>query len=89
MSDRVEGTVREYAGKAQAAVGDAVGDAKTQAEGRIREAAGKLQDTYGQATEQLRDWTEDLTDRIQDSPLLAMGLAVGLGFLLGRMTARD
>ncbi len=86
--DRIEGTVREFAGKAQSAAGDVLGDSKTQAEGTIRQAAGQAQQAYGAATEQLRGLTEELTDRIHETPLLAVLGAVGIGYLIGRLTAR-
>jgi uncharacterized protein YjbJ (UPF0337 family) len=86
--DRAEGTVREFAGKAQGAAGDILGDSKTSAEGRIREAAGQAQQAYGQAADQLRGLTEELTDRIHETPLLAVLGAVGLGYLIGRLSAR-
>ena len=47
--DRIAGSAKEFAGKAEGAVGDMAGDAKTQAEGRFREAAGGAQNLYGQA----------------------------------------
>jgi uncharacterized protein YjbJ (UPF0337 family) len=86
--NRVEGTVREFAGKAESAAGDVLGDTKTSAEGRARQAAGQAQQAYGQAADQLRGLTEELTDRIHETPLLAVLGAVGLGYLIGRLTAR-
>jgi uncharacterized protein YjbJ (UPF0337 family) len=89
MSDEVEGTVNKFAGKAQGAAGDLLGDTKTSVEGRIREASGKIQENYGAAAEQVRGFTEELTERIHETPLLAVLAAAGLGYLLGRLTARD
>jgi len=86
--NRVEGTVKEFAGKAQGAAGDLLGDSKTSAEGSVREAAGQAQQAYGQAADQLRGLTEELTDRIHETPLLAVLGAVGLGYLIGRLSAR-
>jgi len=86
--DRVEGTAREFVGKAQSTAGDMLGDTKTSAEGRAREAAGQAQQAYGQAADQLRGLTEELTDRIHETPLLAVLGALGLGYLIGRLTAR-
>lgn len=86
--DRVEGTVREFAGKAQATAGDVLGDSKSSAEGRVRQAAGQAQEAYGAAADQLRGLTEELTDRIHETPLLAVLGAVGIGYLIGRLTAR-
>jgi uncharacterized protein YjbJ (UPF0337 family) len=79
--NRVEGTVREFAGKAQGAAGDMLGDSKTSAQGRVNEAAG-------QATDQLRGLADELTDRIHETPLLAVLGAVGLGYLIGKITSR-
>ncbi len=89
MSEELEGTVNKLGGRAQSAVGDALGDAKTSTEGRIREAAGKIQENYGAAAETVRGFTEELTERIHETPLLAVLAAAGVGYLLGRLTARD
>jgi uncharacterized protein YjbJ (UPF0337 family) len=86
--NRVEGTVREFAGKAQGAAGDILGDSKTSAEGRINDAAGQAQKAYGQASDQLKGLADELTDRIHENPLLAVLGAVGIGYLLGKLTTR-
>jgi uncharacterized protein YjbJ (UPF0337 family) len=89
MSDELEGTVNKYAGKAQAAAGEILGDTKTEADGRLRQAAGAIKENYGAAAEQVRGFTEELTERIHETPLLAVLAAAGIGYLLGRVTARD
>src|ERR1700761_8213027 len=48
---RVESTARNIGGKAEEALGSAVGDAKTQAEGVADQIKGTGQDLYGQARE--------------------------------------
>jgi uncharacterized protein YjbJ (UPF0337 family) len=53
--DRIVGSARDFAGKAESVVGDAMGDAQTQAAGRAREAAGSVQNLYGQAKDAARD----------------------------------
>lgn len=89
MSDQFEGTVNKVAGKAQSAAGDLLGDSKTEAQGKLRQAAGVIQDNYGAAADQLRGFSEELTERIHESPLLAVAAAAGIGFLLGRVLGRD
>ncbi len=89
MSDEFDGTVNKVAGKVQGAAGDVLGDTKTSIDGRLREAAGKIQENYGAAAEQVRGFSEELTERIHETPLLAVLAAAGLGYLLGRITARD
>ena len=46
-NDRVEGAVRNFTGKAEEAVGNTTGDAKTQAEGMADKVAGKVQNAFG------------------------------------------
>jgi uncharacterized protein YjbJ (UPF0337 family) len=86
--NRVEGTVREFAGKAQSAAGDILGDSKHSAEGRVREAAGQAQKAYGAASDQIRNLTDEVGDRINEAPILAVLGALGVGFLLGKLSSR-
>jgi uncharacterized protein YjbJ (UPF0337 family) len=86
--DRIEGTAREFGGKVQGAAGDLLGDAKMSTEGRVHEAVGKLQENYGAAADQIRGLSEELAERVHESPLLAVLASVGIGYLLGRLTAR-
>jgi uncharacterized protein YjbJ (UPF0337 family) len=60
--DRIAGSAKDWAGKAEGAVGDIAGDTDTQAAGRVREAAGKVQNLYGQAKDAARDATDAATD---------------------------
>jgi uncharacterized protein YjbJ (UPF0337 family) len=72
MSDSIEGAAREMAGRAQ----QTVGDTKTAAAGLYNEAAGQVQQ---QAVR--------LSDVIKEQPLPAVLAALGMGYLLGRLTA--
>jgi uncharacterized protein YjbJ (UPF0337 family) len=60
--DRIVGSAKEWAGKAEGAAGDIAADADTQAAGRVREAAGKVQNLYGQAKDAAREATDTATD---------------------------
>jgi uncharacterized protein YjbJ (UPF0337 family) len=86
--NRIEGTAREFGGKVQGAAGDLIGDSKTSAEGRVNEAMGRIQENYGAAADQIRGLSEELAERVHESPLLAVLVSVGIGYLLGRLTAR-
>lgn len=65
--DRIFGTAKEFAGKAEGAVGDATGDAQTQASGRVREAAGAVQGLYGQAKDAARDAADTAVNYAKDA----------------------
>lgn len=66
-NDRIVGTAKEFAGRAEGAVGDLAGDAQTQASGKAREAAGTVQNLYGQAKDAMRDAADTATSYAKDA----------------------
>jgi uncharacterized protein YjbJ (UPF0337 family) len=65
--DRIAGAAKDFAGKAEGAVGNLTGDAKTQADGRAREAAGTVQNLYGQAKDAVSDATDAAVNYAKDA----------------------
>jgi uncharacterized protein YjbJ (UPF0337 family) len=65
--DRIAGSANDFAGKVEGAVGDAAGNAQTQAAGRAREAAGTVQNLYGQAKDAARDATDAAVGYAKDA----------------------
>ena len=65
--DRIAGSAKDFAGKVEGAVGDATGDAQTQASGRLREATGTVQNLYGQAKDAARDLGDAATSYAKDA----------------------
>lgn len=76
MSDRFEGTARDIGGRVQETAGNITGDSKTQTEGLYNQAAGQAQQAAGQ-----------VSDLIKAQPIVATLLAIGFGYILGRLTA--
>lgn len=76
MSESIQGTAREIGGRVQEKAGKYMGDSKTQAEGLYNQAAGQAQQTMGQVTEM-----------VKDQPLTAAIVALGIGYIIGRLTA--
>lgn len=76
MNDRVEGGAREMGGRVQEKFGEAIGDAKTQASG-----------LYNQAMGQAEQRAEQVSDVIREQPILSALVAIGIGYLLGRLTS--
>ncbi len=76
MSDKVQGMARDMAGRAQQAVGSTLGDARTQAEGLYNQASGQAQEQAGR-----------LAEVIRDQPLMTAMIALGVGYILGRLTS--
>ncbi len=64
--DRMTGSVKEFTGRTEAAIGDVTGDATRQATGRAREAAGAAQKLYGQAKDAARRATDAATSYAKD-----------------------
>jgi uncharacterized protein YjbJ (UPF0337 family) len=77
-SNQLDGTLKDAAGKVQDAVGGLTGDLDLQAEGKARQLAGKAQAKYGDSVDQL-------AGAARNNPLGALVIAVGVGFLLGRL----
>ncbi|WP_153142342.1 CsbD family protein [Paraburkholderia agricolaris] len=77
-SNQIEGTVKDAAGKVQDAVGGLTGDLDLQAEGKVRQLAGKAQAKYGDSVEQV-------AETARNNPLGALLIAIGVGFLLGKL----
>jgi uncharacterized protein YjbJ (UPF0337 family) len=94
--DRVAGAARNVGGKLEEGLGRATGDTKTRLEGIANQASGAAQNLYGQA----RDTASDAAGAVRDStasmekwfrhtvetqPYTTAVVALGLGWLLGRM----
>ena len=86
---RIEGTAHNLGGKVQEGVGKVTGSARTQAEGLANQATGAAQDLYGQAADTARETASSfekvLRRTIETQPYTSALVALGLGWLLGRM----
>ena len=60
--DRVSGSVREFSGKTENAVGSMTGDARAQAEGLAQQATGAAQNLYGQTKDAVREAADAATE---------------------------
>lgn len=87
--DRISGTSRNLGGKVEEGIGRATGDATTQLQGKFDQAAGAAQDLYGQAADAARDtavsFDKWLRTTIETQPYTTAIVALGIGWLLGRM----
>jgi uncharacterized protein YjbJ (UPF0337 family) len=87
--NRVEGTPRNFGGKVQEGFGKITGNARTQAEGLANQAVGAARDLYGQAADTAREtasgFEEALRHTIETQPYTSALVALGIGWLLGRM----
>ena len=86
--DRISGTACNVAGKVEK-VGRAAGDASSEFKGRLDEAAATAQDLYGQTADAARQtavtFDKWLRNTIETQPYTSALVAVGIGWLLGRM----
>ena len=53
--DRIVGAAKVVAGKAKAAVGSALGDAKMKAAGKAKQVEGRVQNAVGSAKDAVKD----------------------------------
>jgi uncharacterized protein YjbJ (UPF0337 family) len=91
--NRLEGTARNVGGKVQEGVSRAAGDVKTKTEGVMNQAAGAAQDLYGQTADVARQTATTLDDWLRNTvetrPYTSAIVALGIGWLLGRMRPRS
>lgn len=87
--NRLEGTARNLGGKIQEGVGRATGDTKAKTEGLLNQAAGTAQDLYGQTADVARQTATTLDawlrNSIETQPYTTAVVALGIGWLLGRL----
>lgn len=56
--DRVEGKVKDVAGRVERQAGEWTGDSEKQVEGAAKQAAGKVQNTWGKTKDAAKDATD-------------------------------
>jgi uncharacterized protein YjbJ (UPF0337 family) len=94
--NRVSGTARNVGRKIEEGLGRVTGDTKIQAEGIAKQVSGAAQDMYGQARDlaseaagTARDTASSfeklLRNIIETQPYTTAFVALGIGWLLGRM----
>jgi uncharacterized protein YjbJ (UPF0337 family) len=90
--NRVSGTAKNVGGKVEEGFGRVTGDTRMQAEGVVKQVNGAAQDLYGQARDAAsaaRDtassFEKTLRNTIEMQPYTAAVVALGLGWLIGRM----
>jgi uncharacterized protein YjbJ (UPF0337 family) len=94
--NRVAGTVKNVGGKVEEGFGRVTGDTKMRSEGLVNQAAGAAQDLYGQARDSAADAADAARDgvatlekwlrrTVETQPYTTALVAVGIGWLLGRM----
>lgn len=81
--NEVKGTVTDGIGKLKDAAGGLTGDTSMQADGKLDQLQGKVQKEYGDLLDQAQDQLEEATALVREQPLAAIGVAVGVGLLLG------
>jgi uncharacterized protein YjbJ (UPF0337 family) len=94
--NRIAGTAKNIGGKVEEGFGRATGDSKSQVEGIANQAAGAAQVLYGQARNSAADTAGVVRDSaaslekwlrntVETQPYTTALVAVGIGWLLGRM----
>jgi len=66
--DRVEGKVKDIAGRAERQVGEWTGDTESQVKGAAKQAEGKVQNAWGKAKDAVKksDHADDNVETVED-----------------------
>jgi uncharacterized protein YjbJ (UPF0337 family) len=94
--NRIAGTAQNVGGKVEEGFGRLTSDTKSQVEGFANQAAGTAQDLYGQVSDTAADAAGAVRDsaasvekwlrnRIETQPYMTALVAVGIGWLAGRI----
>jgi len=87
--NRIEDSARNLGGKVQEGIGRVTGDAQSTIEGVVNQAAGTAQNLYGQSADVARQTAGTLDswlrNAIETQPYTTAIVALGIGWLLGRM----
>ena len=87
--NRISGTAKNIGGKIEQGAGAVAGDVKTQLQGKLDQAAGTAQDLYGQAADTVREsaagFDKWIRTTIETQPYTAAAVALGIGWLVGRL----
>ena len=94
--NRVSGTAKNIGGKLEEGFDRVTGDTKTQAAGVAKQVSGAAQDMYGQARDAASDaagtardtassFEKMLRNTLETQPYTSVFVALGIGWLLGRM----
>ncbi len=94
--NRLAGTAENAGGKVEEGLGRVTGNTKTQVEGIANQAAGAARDLYGKARDSAADAAGAARDSaaslqkwlrhtVETQPYTTALIAVGVGWLLGRM----
>lgn len=94
--DRISGTAKNIGGKLEEGFGRVAGDPKTLAEGIAKQVSGAAQDVFGQACDTASDiisgtrgtavsFEKVLRHTIETQPYTVAMVALGIGWLLGRL----
>jgi uncharacterized protein YjbJ (UPF0337 family) len=65
--DRVEGKVKDVAGRVERQVGEWTGDSETQAKGAAKQVEGKVQNAWGKVKDAAKDATKENRDAEVDA----------------------
>jgi len=86
---RLSGTARREASGASGEVGDFVSEALDRIMNRVKDSAsGVTQTVADEATRFGTDAFKKLTDEVENRPLVMLGVAAGIGFLVGMASRR-
>jgi uncharacterized protein YjbJ (UPF0337 family) len=85
--DMIEGELRMGLGRAESAIGDAVGDTEFKLRGKADQVIGRVQNAYGAARQTAEQTIDEVdafvTERPYTAAVLAAGIGVMIGFLMG------
>lgn len=88
-TNRVTGTARTLAGKAEDAFGRVTGQDDFRAQGALDQVAGAAQDAYGRASDAAENSLRRVSQELQERPLATLLIAAAVGYALTWLMRRQ
>ena len=82
------GTLADDARALMAATADVAGDKVAEARGRLAAALENGKEIYGRVRDKALDGVKATDQAVRDNPYQAMGIALGVGAIIGYLAAR-
>ena len=82
------GTLADDARALMAATADVAGDKVAEARGRLAAALENGKEMYGRVRDKALDGVKATDQAVRDNPYQAMGIALGVGAIIGYLAAR-
>jgi uncharacterized protein YjbJ (UPF0337 family) len=83
--EKLEGGFKRAEGTVESSVGNATGDSTLEFKGKAKQVMGSAEDALGTAKDYVQDSYESVQTQVKAKPVQSALIALGIGYLIGRI----